>query len=151
MTLIERLDRVCAERGLSDRGWSFKAELSGQYVHTLRVRAGLDPSYRIPEKGAEKLARAANVSADWLRFGRGTMDGTSTTSNTPSTPSTTSNVRQQFIDMLGRFVGELYAAGEKDAAGGAATLLAQLTNGPARAPETVDTVPFPTATGAARR
>ncbi len=74
MGLLERLDEVQTLRGLSDRGWSQKAKLSERYVHVARDRAEKDPSYVLPEKGAQKLADAAQVSAEWLRFGRGARD-----------------------------------------------------------------------------
>lgn len=72
--LLDRLDAAARARGLNDRQWSIAAGLSESYVKQQRHQARKDPKYRLPEDGAEALARAAKVSVPWLRFGRGKMD-----------------------------------------------------------------------------
>lgn len=72
--LLDRLDVAARARGLNDRQWSLSAGLSESYVKQQRHQARTNPRYRLPEDGAEALARAAKVSAAWLRFGRGKMD-----------------------------------------------------------------------------
>lgn len=72
--LVGRLDEVLQARGLSARSWSLAAGLSETYVKVQRTRAAASPSYMLPEKMAEQLARAANVRVEWLRFGRGPRD-----------------------------------------------------------------------------
>ena len=109
MVLNERLDAVEAARGLSDRAWSLKAKLSDRYVHTQRMRFKADPSYVMPEKGAAKLAAAAHVSAEWLRFGRGEMEPSTT-----QAPAT--NPRQPLVEQLARSVSELTASGDLEGA-----------------------------------
>ena len=58
----------------SDKAWSLAAGLSNGYVKQQRYRARTDPAYRLPEDGAEALARAARVRTEWLRLGTGSMD-----------------------------------------------------------------------------
>lgn len=72
--LDERLDAVLLLRSTSDRQWSLDAGLSEGYLKQQRFQARKRAAYRLPEDGAEKLARAAGVSVSWLRFGRGSMD-----------------------------------------------------------------------------
>lgn len=73
-----RLDKVEEERGWTDRAWSLAAGLSEGYLKQQRLRARRSASFRLPEDGAEALARAAGVSAEWLRSGRGPREGPST-------------------------------------------------------------------------
>lgn len=125
MGLTGRIDAICKARGWSDRAWSLKAGLSSQYIHTARVRAERDPSYCLPEKGAAALARVAQVSPEWLRFGRGTMD-----SHTPA-PSNDArpDARAVFVQQLARSIADLAAAGDDEAARKASQLLTELLTG----------------------
>lgn len=118
MTLSERLDLVLRERGLSDTEWSEKARLSDRYITVQRQRFKQDPNYRLPERGAAKLAAAVKVSVEWLRFGRGTMDGTIEVGET--------SPRDELIDYLGLAVGKLRAAGDLDGARKTTAFLASL-------------------------
>lgn len=132
MGLTERIDAVCKARGWSDRAWSLKAGLSSQYIHTARVRAERDPSYRLPEKGAAALAAVAQVPTEWLRFGRGTMDTTTPTPSAEPRP----DARAMFVQQLARSIADLAAAGDDDAARKASQLLTELLTDetPAQAP-----------------
>lgn len=79
-SLADRIDAVCAARGWSAREWSLTAGLSEGYLATYRSRSKAGRQSRLPEDGAEALARVARISVEWLRFGRGTMDAPATTS-----------------------------------------------------------------------
>lgn len=69
-----RLNAVRAARGWTDEQWSALAGLSTNYLRQQRFEARRNPGFRLPERGAEALARAAQVRVDWLRTGRGEMD-----------------------------------------------------------------------------
>jgi len=137
MTLSERLDLVLRERGISDTEWSERARLSDRYITVQRQRFKQDPSYRLPERGAAKLAAAVKVSVEWLRFGRGTMDGTIEVGET--------SPRDELIDYLGLAVGKLRAAGDLDGARKTTAFLASLLESPTTQPElaTSPTAPTP--------
>lgn len=52
-------------------GWSKAAGLSPRYITVNRSRSRTNPDYRLSERGAEALARVADVSVMWLRTGVG--------------------------------------------------------------------------------
>ena len=87
-----RFDEVVALRQLSDREWSIAAGLSPGYVKQQRYRASTVEAYRLPEDGAAALAEAANIHAEWLRFGTGPRDlvapGAAPVSPNPATSRT---------------------------------------------------------------
>jgi hypothetical protein len=113
-SLGDRFDQVTAARGLSDHRWSLAAGYSKTYLAQLRSRAADDPAWVLPEKTAAGLAAAAAVSAEWLRYGRGSMD-----------PAPTSG-RQALIDQAARSASELAAAGDIEGARIAAITLNRL-------------------------
>lgn len=71
-TLAARIETVCGRRGFSERAWCKAAGLSEGYLATQRARE-VDEGYVLPEKAALRLAAAANVYVEWLRFGQGPM------------------------------------------------------------------------------
>lgn len=60
-TLVERLDWVLVNRGLSQLGWSKRAGLSSRYLSTLRGRLDANPDARGDHDSMVKLAAAAGV------------------------------------------------------------------------------------------
>lgn len=130
-TLIERLDTVCQVRGLNDHAWSTGAGLSPKYLYVARNRALKNARYRLPEDGAEQLAAFARVRVEWLRYGRGAMEG-----DTGATTPTPTSARATFVQQLARGIADLAAAGDDDAARRASRLLTELLTGetPSHAP-----------------
>ncbi len=118
-TLLDRIDTVCRLRGLNDHAWSTGAGLSPKYLYVARNRALKNPNYRLPEDGAEQLARFAAIRAEWLRYGRGPMERDAATPGAPS-------ARAAFVQQLARSIADLAAAGDDDAARRAARLLTEL-------------------------
>lgn len=123
MGLIDRIDTVARLRALSDRGWSLRANLSERYITVQRARASEDPAYVLPERGAAKLAAAANVSPAWLRFGEGAMELTA-----PSSPVANAGPRNSLIETLARSIADMTAAGDLDGARSSTELLSKLLN-----------------------
>ncbi len=125
-TLAERIDEVCALRNFSPREWCLRAKLSESYLAAYRNRAKSGAIQRLPEVGAEKLAKVAEVSPEWLRFGRGPRDLTAVPTVAPA-PAPSS--RQALIDSLARSASELSLAGDVEGARIAAESLVRLLGG----------------------
>lgn len=121
--LGDRIDKVCEARGLSDHRWSLAAGYSKTYMAQIRKRAADSADYELPEKTAAALAAAANVNAEWLRWGRGVMEGA-------APPPTAS--RQALIDTLARSASEFSTAGDLEGARIAAEALQRLLGQPSR-------------------
>jgi len=66
---MQRIEQVCAQKGLTKKGWSRAAGFSENYIAMQGQRAKREPAFVLPEDGAAALARAAGISAEWLRFG----------------------------------------------------------------------------------
>lgn len=66
---MQRIEQVCAQKGLTKKGWSRAAGFSENYIAMQGQRAKREPSFVLPEDGAAALARVAGVSPEWLRFG----------------------------------------------------------------------------------
>ena len=68
--LAERLNAVMLEQSIkSRRQWCLDAGLSHSALTQFFARAKTDPTARMGPDELEKLASAANVSAEWLAFG----------------------------------------------------------------------------------
>lgn len=129
--LGDRIDKVCEARGLSDHRWSLAAGYSKTYMAQIRKRAADSADYELPEKTAAALAAAANVNAEWLRWGRGAMEGAA------SAPAPTAS-RQALIDNLARSASELSTVGDVEGARIAAESLVRLLGGASSRPLDVD-------------
>lgn len=73
-SLAQRLDALVQSSGLSARGLSLKAGLSGGYLGTAlsRMRGrGEAPTSRLGTEQLAALASAGGASFDWLAFGNG--------------------------------------------------------------------------------
>lgn len=73
-TLMERIDLVCRQRGLTHKAWSRAAGFAANYLATTVRRARENPDYVLPEDAAIALARVAQVSSEWLRRGTGSPE-----------------------------------------------------------------------------
>jgi hypothetical protein len=104
--LGNRFDEVCRVRGITARAWSLQAGFSERYLAVQRNRSADDPSYVLPEKPAARLAAAVNISVDWLRFGRGSME----------IPTPLPNPRLTLIHDTLRALGEMVTAGDLEGA-----------------------------------
>lgn len=93
-------------RRITARAWSLQAGLSERYLAVQRNRSADDPSYVLPEKPAARLAEVVNISVDWLRFGRGSME----------TPASLPNPRLTLIHDTLRALGEMVTAGDLEGA-----------------------------------
>lgn len=69
--LDARLDEARSLRDLTDAAWERAAGKATGYLKQQRFRSRKDHAFRLPEDGAEALARVARVSVAWLRDGKG--------------------------------------------------------------------------------
>lgn len=110
-TFLERLDELISAAGSAGE-LARRANLSQNYIGTLKTRIRKDATARPDESAMEALARAGGVSYEWLR--KGTGDRTPAAHETPQPPSPSD---EPFADALAAaFSGKRHTLADLDAA-----------------------------------
>lgn len=113
-TLAARIELVCGRRGFSERAWCKAAGLSQGYLATQRAREAED-GYVLPEKAALRLAAAANLRVEWLRFGQGPMapvEEGSLAAYAAEHPPSLAASRHAAVTMMMTVAGRLHEVGD---------------------------------------